>query len=248
MIKAGFSIFVSLRHVSINMGLAFIFVSFNCFAQPPQFKVYTYIEKYTEAAIHQMTEYKIPASVILAQAIFESSSGTSALAKKANNHFGIKCHVGWEGDTTRQHDDTLNECFRSYRNIEDSYTDHSLFLTTRPRYADLFKLSVNDYKSWCIGLKNAGYATSPNYAIQLIKLIEETKLYELDGCENLITEIRRLEKEPEIKSSKYTGTGFSVRDFSRSGFLWVDAGDVSVRSLDFFVGRQNAAISDIAGN
>jgi len=247
MIKVGFPISSVFKSSSLIALLFVIFFSLKGLAQPPQFKVYNYIEKYSEAAIHQMVEHKIPASVILAQAIFESSSGTSALAKKSNNHFGIKCHVGWMGDTTIQHDDTLNECFRSYSDIEESYTDHSLFLKNRPRYAGLFKLSVMDYKSWCIGLKTAGYATSPNYALQLIKLIEETKLYELDGCEPLITEIRSIEPEPEIRISKYTGIGFSMRDFSRAGFLWTDADDVSLRSLDFIVSQRNAAGSEVAG-
>jgi hypothetical protein len=212
-------------------------------AQPPQFKVYTYIEQYSQTAINQMVAYKIPASVILAQAIFESSSGTSMLAKKSNNHFGIKCHAGWSGDTIVKHDDELNECFRSYTNVEESYRDHSLFLISRARYNELFKFSVYDYKSWCFGLKNAGYATAPNYAFQLIKLIEDLRLYELDGSENLCTEIRRIEKEPEIKYSKYTGVGFSVRDLSRLGCLWLDAEDVPVRSLNFIVSRDNSDAS-----
>jgi hypothetical protein len=247
MIKAGFSILHLLRCSSLRLGCIFVLFSFTFFAQPPQFKIYNYIEKYAQVAIHQMVEYKIPASVILAQAIFESSSGTSMLAKKSNNHFGIKCHLEWLGDTIMKHDDTLNECFRSYPKIEDSYTDHSRFLLSRPRYADLFKLSVTDYKSWCIGLKNAGYATAPNYALQLIKLIEENRLYELDGYENLTTEIKRLEKEPEIKISKYTGKGFSVRDLSRSGILWLDASDVLIRSLDLVVEQQNILRAGIAG-
>ena len=173
MIKAGFSISRHAKLLSFVISFAFIFLCNVLNAQPPQFKAYNYIEQYSQTAIQQMVQYKIPASVILAQAIFESSSGTSMLAKKSNNHFGIKCHVGWSGDTTIKHDDELNECFRSYASTEDSYKDHSLFLTSRARYADLFKLSVYDYKSWCLGLKSAGYATSPNYAYQLIKLIEE---------------------------------------------------------------------------
>ncbi|WP_317898237.1 glycoside hydrolase family 73 protein [Aurantibacillus circumpalustris] len=248
MIKARFSIAESSQRFSLSLSVFLILFSFTAFAQPPQFKIYTYIEKYKDVAVHQMVEYKIPASVILAQAICESSSGTSELAKKSNNHFGIKCHVGWVGDTIARHDDTLNECFRSYKNIEQSYTDHSLFLVTRPRYAELFKLSVIDYKNWCLGLKTAGYATAPHYATRLIQLIEELKLYELDGFESLTTEVRRLEKDPEIKVSKYTGLGFSVRDFSRAGFLWADAKDVSMRSLDFVVQKQNGVCSEVAGN
>lgn len=247
MIKAGFSISRPAKLFGLKFSIVFIFFSGCLYSQPPQFKAYNYIEQYSQTAIQQMMQYKIPASVILAQAIFESSSGTSMLAKKSNNHFGIKCHVGWSGDTIVKHDDELNECFRSYASTEDSYKDHSLFLTSRSRYAELFKLSVYDYKSWCIGLKNAGYATAPNYAYQLIKLIEELKLYELDGTETLVTEIRRLEKEPEIKLSKYTGKGFSVRDLSRSGCLWLDAQDVPARNLDFIVSKEILSAT-VAGN
>jgi len=248
MTKTGFSIASWPKGASVKISLLLFLLSIKGFAQPPQFKVYYYIEKYSQVAIRQMVEYKIPASVILAQAIFESSSGTSLLAKKSNNHFGIKCHAGWAGDTITQHDDTLNECFRSYPKIEDSYNDHSLFLASRPRYAELFKLSVMDYKNWCIGLKSAGYATAPNYAAQLIKIIEETRLYELDGFENLTTEIRRFEQESEIKPSKYTGIGFSIRDFSRAGLLWLDADDIPLRSLDFIVSHQKLPAVAIAGN
>ncbi|PBQ30748.1 hypothetical protein CNR22_02815 [Sphingobacteriaceae bacterium] len=247
MIKVGFSISRQAKLLGVKFVFALVFLSTFINAQPPQFKAYNYIEQYSQTAIRQMVLYKIPASVILAQAIFESSSGTSMLAKKSNNHFGIKCHAGWSGDTIVKHDDELNECFRSYATTEDSYKDHSLFLISRPRYAELFKLSVYDYKSWCMGLKNAGYATSPTYAYQLIKLIEELKLYELDGAEILCTEIRRLEKEPEIKFSKYTGKGFSVRDLSRSGCLWLDAEDITARSLDFIVNKEVRSAT-IAGN
>jgi hypothetical protein len=222
--------------------LLFFIVVGKTSAQPPQFKLYNYIEKHAHMAVDQMIEYRIPASVILAQAICESSSGTSILAKKGNNHFGIKCHVGWLGDTLIKTDDTLNECFRSYARIEDSYTDHSLFLAKRPRYAELFKLAVNQYKNWCIGLKTAGYATAPHYAEQLIKVIEDNKLYELDASEPLSIEIRRLEKEPELKFSKYTGIGFSVRDFSKTGFLWTDAGAVSLSTMLLFLSTEVPAV------
>ncbi len=246
--KVNFSIAPVYGISQIKLTALLIFVSTLFLAQPPQFKVYNYIEKYSQIAVDQMIAFKIPASVILAQAICESSSGTSNLAKKSNNHFGIKCHVGWGGDTTLNHDDSLNECFRRYPNIEESYTDHSKFLSSRPRYAHLFKLSVNDYKNWCIGLKNAGYATSPDYAEQLIKVIEETGLYELDGSETLSLEIRRFTREPEIKESKYTGIGFSVRDFSRTGALWLDAHKIPIKGLDFIVTVPKENSAYLAGN
>ena len=117
-------------------------------------------------------EYKIPASITLAQGVFESACGTSRLAMEANNHFGIKCHKEWIGDTIKHDDDTPQECFRKYETVEHSYNDHSLFLTSRPRYAHLFTLDILDYKAWAHGLKAAGYATNLKYADKLIGLIE----------------------------------------------------------------------------
>ena len=135
-----------------------------------------YIETYKDIAMREMREHKIPASITLAQGLLESAAGNSALAREAKNHFGIKCHKGWEGDTYIMDDDEKNECFRKYDNAEESFVDHSLFLTTRSRYADLFDLDITDYEGWAKGLKAAGYATNPKYA-QL--LIDRINLYDL---------------------------------------------------------------------
>ena len=140
-----------------------------------------YVSVYEKIAIQQMNQYKIPACITMAQGILESGSGNSTLAKTANNHFGIKCHTDWKGEKVYLDDDAKNECFRSYSKVEDSYIDHSMFLTTRKRYESLFSLSISDYKAWSHGLKAAGYATNPKYAEQLIQLIEELELYKLDG-------------------------------------------------------------------
>ncbi len=138
-----------------------------------------YIEKYSEEAINQMVEYKIPASITLAQGILESRNGNSELARYGNNHFGIKCHK-WEGAEIYQDDDLKNECFRKYASALESFIDHSIFLSTRSRYASLFNLKLSDYKGWAKGLKKAGYATNPKYADILIALIENHKLYQYD--------------------------------------------------------------------
>jgi LysM repeat protein len=140
-----------------------------------------YVSVYEKIAIQQMNQYKIPASITMAQGILESGSGNSTLAKTANNHFGIKCHTEWKGEKVYLDDDAKNECFRSYSKVEDSYIDHSMFLITRKRYESLFSLSLSDYKGWANGLKAAGYATNPKYAEQLIQLIEELELFKLDG-------------------------------------------------------------------
>jgi hypothetical protein len=200
-------------------------------AQPPRFHQFEYIDKYANEALHQMASYRIPASVILAQAIFESSSGQSELARRSNNHFGIKCHSQWVGDTVVKHDDALNECFRKYENISDSYTDHSLFIATRRWYAPLFKLSITDYKGWCRGLKQAGYATFPGYAEELIRIIEQLRLHELDGVVKLD---RRLvsERTHEIIECEKRAEFFTLKDFSKNGLIFLDEKEVYLRSLE----------------
>ena len=130
--------------------------------------------------MEEMKKDKIPASITLAQGILESGNGQSKLAKKGNNHFGIKCHNDWKGKTMRQDDDAPNECFRVYNNAEDSYRDHSKFLRNGQRYKSLFDLDITDYKGWAKGLKKAGYATLPTYATVLINLIETYDLQQYD--------------------------------------------------------------------
>ena len=138
-----------------------------------------YIKRWKDEAIRQMVEHRIPASITLAQGILESGSGKSELSSKSNNHFGIKCHKGWEGGRTYYDDDKKGECFRVYDDARDSYHDHSLFLK-RDRYASLFDLRIDDYKGWAKGLKRCGYATSPTYAKALIELIERHGLDRYD--------------------------------------------------------------------
>ena len=149
-------------------------------AQYTEADIYAYIERYQEPAINKMYEYKIPASITIAQGIFESACGMSHLATDGNNHFGIKCHKEWTGDTILIDDDELQECFRKYATVEESFNDHSLFLKTRPRYSALFDLDVMDYAGWANGLKAAGYATNPEYATRLIRLIETYHIARLD--------------------------------------------------------------------
>ena len=135
-----------------------------------------YIEKYKEIAIKEMKRTNIPASITLAQAILESSSGESSLASKFNNHFGIKCKNDWKGETTYKDDDKKNECFRAYPNAESSFIDHSNFLKNRANYASLFELDPVDDTAWAYGLKKAGYATERDYPQRLLKIIDDYEL------------------------------------------------------------------------
>lgn len=139
-----------------------------------------YIKEYREIAVEEMKRYHIPASITLAQGLLESGAGQGTLARKSNNHFGIKCGSDWDGKTVKHDDDARNECFRVYKNAKDSYRDHSKFLAGRSRYASLFELKITDYKGWARGLKKAGYATNPRYAEQLIGIIELYDLHKYD--------------------------------------------------------------------
>ena len=139
-----------------------------------------YIEKFAPIAVKKMHTHKIPASITLAQGVLESGSGRSELALKSNNHFGIKCHTNWSGESVTHDDDAKGECFRKYEYSETSYEDHSAFLTQRKRYEFLFSYGVKEYKKWARGLKDAGYATDPKYPEKLIKIIEDYQLHEFD--------------------------------------------------------------------
>jgi flagellum-specific peptidoglycan hydrolase FlgJ len=143
--------------------------------------VLAYIERYKVIAKDNMLKTGIPASITLGQAILESGAGTGPLSVQANNHFGIKCHKEWSGPSIRYTDDEENECFRKYDNPDGSFRDHSYFLTSRPRYAELFQFGRDDYKSWAYGLKAAGYATDPKYPDKLIGLIERYQLGKYDA-------------------------------------------------------------------
>ncbi|MDR2389555.1 MAG: glucosaminidase domain-containing protein [Tannerellaceae bacterium] len=176
---------------------ALVFVLFLRSTNDPQNKIHSYenyIKQYCDLAIQQQKKYHIPASITLAQGLLESGAGQSELARKSNNHFGIKCHSEWKGEKVYYNDDFSNECFRKYKNVESSYEDHSAFLTGRIRYADLFKLDIKDYKGWAKGLQKAGYATNPAYANTLIKLIEDYQLYPYDSGGKAINK----EKEEKI--------------------------------------------------
>lgn len=149
-----------------------------------------YIQRFKAIAIKEMNTYGIPASITLAQGLFESGNGNGDLARIANNHFGIKCTSDWKGKSYYKDDDQVNDCFRVYDNPEDSFRDHSIFLK-RKRYAALFELDKNDYQGWATGLKAAGYATNPRYPQLLIGVIQKYNLDQYDGPGGDIQKIKR---------------------------------------------------------
>lgn len=159
-----------------------LFVNAVCFQAESQNKnklYLKYIDDYKDLAVEHQRKYKIPASITLSQGLLESGAGSGNLARKSNNHFGIKCH-DWRGDRVYHDDDLKGECFRKYDHPKQSYEDHSLFLKKNSRYSVLFELKTTDYKGWARGLQRCGYATDKAYASKLIQLIENYELYEYD--------------------------------------------------------------------
>jgi len=184
--------------------------------------VKAYIEQFREVAKDNMRQHGIPASITLAQGILESGAGNGRLAKEANNHFGIKCHTNWTGETITHDDDALQECFRKYRHASESFKDHSQFLTSRSRYNGLFKLSKDDYKGWAKGLRQAGYATDPGYPDKLIGIIERYELYKYDD-EVLGNKTRVIEKpteQPQIASTTNTTSSGNTHKVSQGDTLY----------------------------
>lgn len=168
----------------------------------------TYIDHFKTIAIQEMNLYGIPASITLAQGLFESGSGNGELARVANNHFGIKCTGDWKGKSYYKDDDSHNDCFRVYDKPEDSFRDHSEFLK-RPRYAKLFQLDKNDYVGWANGLKAAGYATNPNYPNLLINVIQKYNLTQYDSPE---TDAQKEKREDRVLTQIQDNTIVAKQD------------------------------------
>jgi len=200
-----------------------------CNAQPAEYKMTRpeYVEKYKDIAIKEMLQNGIPASITLAQGLLESDAGNSALAMYANNHFGIKCHKDWTGEKYIQDDDAKDECFRKYKEAEESFDDHSEFLKTRGRYAFLFELRKTDYKGWAEGLKEAGYATDKNYPDKLIKLIDDYKLFQYDRMQEIAVDKPKKKTEPQIIKPTTSAISASRKLFlnNRIKYVVVQDGD-----------------------
>jgi len=198
-------------------------------AQPAERRITReeYIEKYKEDAIREMMKSGVPASITLAQGILESGDGNSPLAIYGKNHFGVKCHTSWEGETMYLDDDEKNECFRKYETVYESYRDHSNFLTGRERYAFLFELKITDYKGWAKGLKKAGYATNPKYADILINLIEKNDLNKYDNYAKVPP--RKLKKTRNAKKITTTKKVTSIRLHNNIKYVVAKKGDTFYR-------------------
>ncbi|NBC81838.1 MAG: LysM peptidoglycan-binding domain-containing protein [Bacteroidetes bacterium] len=194
-----------------------------------------YINKYKQLAQEEMLRTGIPASIKMAQGMLETGNGNSTLAQKGNNHFGIKCH-GWKGRKIYHDDDAKGECFRKYKSAEDSYHDHSEFLTNTPRYKELFELKEDDYKGWAKGLKKSGYATSRTYDKRLIQIIEENNLQALD---KEVIAMRDGDKKPD-KAVVYA----SVKSHT-SGFVTDEKSINNKNGINYVVVKKGETVPSI---
>lgn len=213
-----------------------VLMIFSVLISPAQMKwnaVYqSYIDQYKDLAIRDMLRYYIPASITLAQGLFESAAGQSRLARLGNNHFGIKCH-DWTGRSIASDDDAIGECFRAYNSPAESYEDHCLFLAKNSRYSSLFKLAPTDYKGWAFGLKACGYATNPRYAHKLIEIIELYKLDQYDRAKSYDqSNIKPAEKS---KASGGTELLHPIYRYNENYYIYARPGD-SFKSIGQEIG------------
>lgn len=206
-----------------------------------------YIATFAPLAMQQQQQYGIPASIKIAQGMLESRYGNSDLSRRSNNHFGIKCKSSWQGDTVRYDDDELQECFRRYRTVEESFSDHSEFLKNRERYADLFKLDPTDYKGWAHGLKAAGYATAPHYANSLIKLIDKYELYLLDDGEmpSYTANVRPV-KFPSLVDRAYPVEGIDIDNYTVAVYKIAGYGIYQKSGTPYLLARSGDTYESIA--
>ena len=212
-----------------NLGLLLSLFAFLTVQGQSRNKQYEdYIKKYRDIAVEEMKRYHIPASITLAQGLLESGAGYGTLARKSNNHFGIKCGSDWRGKTVKHDDDARNECFREYKDPKDSYRDQSKYLAGKQRYAFLFDLKITDYKGWARGLKKAGYATNPRYAHQLIDIFQRYNLDKYDKKGGL-----KWMKENPNPHEPYIANGL-LYIIARQGDTWKNLSkefDISIRKL-----------------
>lgn len=210
-----------------------------------------YIEQFKWIAVREMELTGIPACIKLAQGLLESNAGFSTLATEANNHFGMKCHNDWNGLTFYKVDDDRDakgnlvpSCFRKFKSPEESYHAHSLWLTQRSRYSDLFTLDPTDYKGWAHGLKKAGYATDPAYGDKLISVIEKFNLNAIQPVPEppeLVYEIKSESKQKEKLIFKETVKPTEVVDNVQPG-IWV------INNVQFVYAKPNMKLSEIASS
>jgi hypothetical protein len=150
-----------------------------------------YIASVVSAARGVQQQHQVPASVAIGQSILESGWGSSGLTRDHNNYFGIKCAspgnpgpiaIGCQPLSTQECRPTCGPeiaHFRVYRSREDSFLDYGRLLRTVSLYAPAFDY-VHDPDQF-IRIVGRHYATDPNYANKVIRLMVDHNLYQYNG-------------------------------------------------------------------
>lgn len=134
-----------------------------------------YMKRFAHIAVKEQAQFGIPASIVLANALFHSQAQQRDLTQAAHNHFALRCTSDWTGRSKTYQ----GTCYRHYDNNWESFRDHSSFITSGS-YQHLTELGKKDYKAWAKGLERAGFSEESHLAQHLIQIIERYKLYDLD--------------------------------------------------------------------
>lgn len=151
-----------------------------------------FIASIKDYAINNYKNYGVLPSITISQAIIESNWGTSELASKYNNYFGVKADSRWTGkivnySTKENYKDVIKANFRAYNSVEESVNDQGKFLSNNSRYRDNGLFSSTSYIGQANALEKAGYATAKDengeaiYADTLIRVIRENNLMIIDS-------------------------------------------------------------------
>lgn len=151
-----------------------------------------FVESVKPYAIEVYEKYGILPSIAVAQAFYESQWGQSILSQQANNYFGIKADTSWKGksvkmETIEFHNQKINDKFRAYDSIQESFDDYGKFLSTHPRYREAGVFKAKDYEQMAKALEKGGYSTAQNekgekvYAIDIYSIIRANDLMILDS-------------------------------------------------------------------
>ena len=143
-----------------------------------------FVEEITPAAKETAERLGVPAVALVAQAALETGWGQHMVAdgdgRSSNNLFNIKAHsADWQGDAVRvptlEYRDGIPQRemadFRAYDSVADSFADYADFLERNPRYREALEVG-GDPQEYVEALQRAGYATDPQYADKLQRIME----------------------------------------------------------------------------
>ncbi len=134
-----------------------------------------FLKRFTHVAVAERKKYGIPVAITLGNALLLSYAGERDLAGRANNFFALPCSPDWEGRKFS----TAGHCYRRYENAWTSFRDHSLYLSSGS-FKALSRLDPDDYEGWARQLERAGFGGEPDFASQLLGVIEAYRLFELE--------------------------------------------------------------------